>query len=167
MENGDNSKGRKQVYHLIVLKNKNYKSLTEINSDVYYNDALRDIRSLQERYIDSQDHYVTVIISSYRGVEVVKQTVPIYGIGILGEDGVIISEGTTLRDAVGFGILKMIIDTGGIANLSVLVTAIAYDMDDSISKLPMLLVYSLIDRCKVEGWIFNFIGYNELSVKRV
>lgn len=167
MENGDNSKGRKQVYHLIVFKNKNSQSLAEINNDVYYNDAIRYISSLQERYIDSQDHYLTVIISSHRGAEVVKQTVPIYNIGILGEDGEIISEGTTLQDAVGFGILKMIIDIRGIANLSVLVTTISYDKENSTSKLPMLLVSRLIDRCKVEGWIFNFIGYNEFSLNKV
>lgn len=155
-----------QIYNLIILDRSG--SMYEIKKEAIngYNETLGTIKAAQLKFMDTQEHFVSLAAFCDCGVDMIYDKVPAKDADRLDGRKYEPCCGTPLYDAIGKTCkqLKDHIKDNPTAN--VVVTIITDGYENSSKEWTGLAVKKLIEELKEEGWMFSFIG-SEGDVEKI
>ena len=147
-----------QVYNLIILdKSGSMESIRKAAIDGY-NETLGSIKSAQLKYLDTQEHYISLAAFCGCGVEMVYNCIPVKDAEKLTKAKYNPCCMTPLYDAIGKSIKTLEKKTADIEDAAVLVTIITDGMENASHEWTGPAIKKLIDERKEEGWMFSYIG---------
>ena len=147
-----------QVYNLIILdKSGSMESIRKAAIDGY-NETLGSIKSAQLKYLDTQEHYISLAAFCGCGVDMIYDCIPVKDAEKLTKAKYNPCCMTPLYDAIGKSIKTLEKKTADIEDAAVLVTIITDGMENASQEWTGPAIKKLIDERKEEGWMFSYIG---------
>ena len=147
-----------QVYNLIILdKSGSMESIRKAAIDGY-NETLGSIKSAQLKYLDSQEHYISLAVFCGCGVEMVYDCTPIKDAEKLTKERYNPCCMTPLYDAIGKSVKALAKISDAEEDSAVLVTIITDGMENASQEWTGPAIKRLIDERKEEGWMFSYVG---------
>lgn len=147
-----------KVYNLIILdKSGSMESIRKAAIDGY-NETLGSIKSAQLKYLDSQEHYISLAVFCGCGVEMVYDCTPIKDAEKLTKDRYNPCCMTPLYDAIGKSVKALAKISDAEEDSAVLVTIITDGMENASQEWTGPAIKRLIDERKEEGWMFSYVG---------
>ncbi len=158
-----------EIYNLIILDESGSMACVAPQTISGCNETLNTIRSAQEQYAETQDHYVSIFAFQSDGQRLSRylvKNVPVQEVANISEELYEPWGATPLYDAVGSTIvdLKSLVKERRMAIGNV--TIITDGMENASCRYTQHQVAKMIDALKEEGWCFSFIGAN-IDVKAV
>lgn len=147
-----------KVYNLIILdKSGSMESIRKAAIDGY-NETLGSIKSAQLKYLDSQEHYISLAVFCGCGVEMVYDCTPIKDAEKLTKERYNPCCMTPLYDAIGKSVKALAKISDAEEDSAVLVTIITDGMENASQEWTGPAIKRLIDERKEEGWMFSYVG---------
>ena len=147
-----------KVYNLIILdKSGSMESIRKAAIDGY-NETLGSIKSAQLKYLDSQEHYISLAVFCGCGVEMVYDCTPIKDAEKLTKERYDPCCMTPLYDAIGKCVKALAKISDAEEDSAVLVTIITDGMENASQEWTGPAIKRLIDERKEEGWMFSYVG---------
>lgn len=147
-----------KVYNLIILdKSGSMESIRKAAIDGY-NETLGSIKSAQLKYLDSQEHYISLAVFCGCGVEMVYDCTPIKDAEKLTKERYNPCCMTPLYDAIGKSVKALQKISDAEEDAAVLVTIITDGMENASQEWTGPAIKKLIDERKEEGWMFSYVG---------
>ena len=147
-----------KVYNLIILdKSGSMESIRKAAIDGY-NETLGSIKSAQLKYLDSQEHYISLAVFCGCGVEMVYDCTPIKDAEKLTKERYNPCCMTPLYDAIGKSVKALEKISDAEEDSAVLVTIITDGMENASQEWTGPAIKRLIDERKEEGWMFSYVG---------
>ena len=166
MEEKTNQKIKKtQVFNVIILdRSGSMESLRRAAVDGF-NETLAGIKSAQEKYADTQDHYVSLV--TFCGCETahVFDKTPVAETHPLTPSDYQPCCTTPLYDAIGITLTAMHKYVKNIDDSVVVVTIITDGYENSSREYNGASIKALVERLRGEGWTFTYMGANQDSVE--
>ena len=161
-----NSDSKTKIYNLIILDKSGSMAAIRQEAISGLNETLSSIRATQLRFIESQEHYVSLAAFCSCGIDMIYDAVEIKEAANLMRHRYEPCCCTPLYDAIGTTVntLKNKIAEKG-EDASVLVTIITDGYENSSKEWTSKTISKLIEDCKEEGWVFSFIGAGEDILK--
>ena len=154
-----------KIYNLVILDKSG--SMESIRKEAIdgYNETLGSIRATQLKFIDTQEHYVSLAAFCDCGIDMIYDMTPI-------KDADKLTKGkydpcccTPLFDAIGKTVKALKKKITDVEDSAVLVTIITDGYENSSKEWDSKGVAKLIEECKEDGWMFSFIGAGEDVLK--
>ena len=152
-----------EIYNLIILDESGSMGCVSNQTISGCNETINTIRSAQEKFADTQDHFVSIYV--FQGNDRVPsryliKNQPIAEVSHINSEQYSPWGSTPLYDAVGATLadLKAVTKDKEMAIGSV--TIITDGMENSSRHYTLAKVSQMIDALKEIGWNFNFIGAN-------
>ena len=123
-----------------------------------YNETLGSIKSAQLKYLDSQEHYISLAVFCGCGVEMVYDCTPIKDAEKLTKERYNPCCMTPLYDAIGKSVKALAKISDAEEDSAVLVTIITDGMENASQEWTGPAIKRLIDERKEEGWMFSYVG---------
>ena len=147
-----------KVYNLIILdKSGSMESIRKAAIDGY-NETLGSIKSAQLKYLDSQEHYISLAVFCGCDVEMVYDCTPIKDAEKLTKERYNPCCMTPLYDAIGKSVKALAKISDAEEDSAVLVTIITDGMENASQEWTGPAIKRLIDERKEEGWMFSYVG---------
>ena len=154
-----------QVYNLVILDKSG--SMESIRTEAIngYNETLGSIKSTQLKFLDTQDHFVSLAAFCDCGIDMIYDMTPIKDAEKLTKEKYDPCCCTPLFDAIGKTVKTLKKKIADVEDAAVLVTIITDGYENSSKEWDAKGVAKLIDECKEDGWMFSFIGAGEDVIK--
>ena len=154
-----------QIYNLVILDKSG--SMESIRKEAIdgYNETLGSIKATQLKFIDTQEHYVSLAAFCDCGIDMIYDMTPIKDADKLTKEKYDPCCCTPLFDAIGKTVKALKKKIADVEDAAVLVTIITDGYENSSKEWDGKAVSKLIEECKEEGWMFSFIGAGEDVVK--
>ncbi|MCC8070850.1 MAG: hypothetical protein LIO90_03495 [Bacteroidales bacterium] len=157
-----------EIYNLIILDESGSMDCVKSQTISGCNETINTIRSAQEAFATTQDHYVSIFAfqsNDRRPSRYLIKNQPIGAVSHINGELYDPWGGTPLYDAVGSTLvdLRSVVNSKPMAIGSV--TIITDGMENSSRHYTRARVANMIDELKEMGWNFNFIGAN-IDVQR-
>ena len=154
-----------QIYNLVILDKSG--SMESIRKEAIdgYNETLGSIKSTQLKFMDTQEHFVSLAAFCDCGIDMIYDMTPIKDAEKLTKEKYDPCCCTPLFDAIGKTVKTLKKKIANVEDSAVLVTIITDGYENSSKEWDGKAVAKLIDECKEEGWMFSFIGAGEDIVK--
>ena len=154
-----------QVYNLVILDKSG--SMESIRTEAIngYNETLGSIKSTQLKFLDTQEHFVSLAAFCDCGIDMIYDMTPIKDAEKLTKEKYDPCCCTPLFDAIGKTVKTLKKKIADVEDAAVLVTIITDGYENSSKEWDAKGVSKLIDECKEDGWMFSFIGAGEDVVK--
>lgn len=154
-----------QVFNLIILDRSGSMSLIRDAAIDGLNETLAGIRTAQEKFADTQDHYVSLV--TFCGCEIghtfdktpVAETVP------LKPKDYVPCCSTPLLDAMGYALTTLDKYMQEQEDAVAVVTIITDGMENSSKEYDRKTIRTLVERLRGEGWTFTYMGANQDSIE--
>ena len=130
-----------------------------------YNETLGSIKATQLKFIDTQEHYVSLAAFCDCGIDMIYDMTPIKDADKLTKEKYDPCCCTPLFDAIGKTVKALKKKIADVEDAAVLVTIITDGYENSSKEWDGKAVSKLIEECKEEGWMFSFVGAGEDVVK--
>lgn len=159
------AKQKTKIYNLIVLDKSGSMSSIRTEAVNGYNETLGSIRATQLKFIEDQEHFVSLATFCGCGIQLVHDAVPIKDAQNLTRDQYRPCCRTPLYDAIGTSVnsIKNKLCPDSVA--AVLVTIITDGEENSSREWSLDSITQLIEEQKKAGWMFSFIGAGEDVLK--
>ena len=154
-----------QVYNLVILDKSG--SMESIRTEAIngYNETLGSIKSTQLKFLDTQDHFVSLAAFCDCGIDMIYDMTPIKDAEKLTKEKYDPCCCTPLFDAIGKTVKTLKKKIADVEDAAVLVTIITDGYENSSKEWDAKGVSKLIEECKEDGWMFSFIGAGEDVIK--
>ena len=154
-----------QVYHLVILDKSG--SMESIRTEAIngYNETLGSIKSTQLKFMDTQEHFVSLAAFCDCGIDMIYDMTPIKDAEKLTKEKYDPCCCTPLFDAIVKTVKTLKKKIAEVEDATVLVTIITDGYENSSKEWDSKSVSKLIEECKEEGWMFSFIGAGEDVVR--
>ena len=154
-----------QIYNLVILDKSG--SMESIRKEAIdgYNETLGSIKSTQLKFMDTQEHFVSLAAFCDCGIDMIYDMTPIKDAEKLTKEKYDPCCCTPLFDAIGKTVKTLKKKIANVEDSAVLVTIVTDGYENSSKEWDGKAVAKLIDECKEEGWMFSFIGAGEDVVK--
>ena len=154
-----------QVYNLVILDKSG--SMESIRTEAIngYNETLGSIKSTQLKFMDTQEHFVSLAAFCDCGIDMIYDMTPIKDAEKLTREKYDPCCCTPLFDAIGKTVKTLKKKIADVEDAAVLVTIITDGYENSSKEWDAKGVSKLIEECKEDGWMFSFIGAGEDVVK--
>ena len=154
-----------QIYNLVILDKSG--SMESIRKEAIdgYNETLGSIKATQLKFIDTQEHYVSLAAFCDCGIDMIYDMTPIKDADKLTKEKYDPCCCTPLFDAIGKTVKALKKKIADVEDAAVLVTIITDGYENSSKEWDGKAVSKVIEECKEEGWMFSFIGAGEDVVK--
>ena len=160
MQSSDNQKLK--IYNLIILDKSGSMSSISDAAISGFNETVGGIRSAQERYKDTQEHFVSLFTFCNCEKKYVFENIPVGQVKNLTKKEYRPCCGTPLFDAMGISLNKLLTQIQEDANATAVVTVITDGMENASCEYSGANIKSLVDNLKdQEGWNFAYIGTNQ------
>ena len=154
-----------QIYNLVILDKSG--SMESIRTEAIngYNETLGSIKATQLKFMDTQEHFVSLAAFCDCGIDMIYDMTPIKDAEKLTKEKYDPCCCTPLFDAIGKTVKTLKKKIADVEDAAVLVTIITDGYENSSKEWDGKAVSKLIEECKEEGWMFSFIGAGEDVVK--
>lgn len=154
-----------QVFNVIILdKSGSMENIRQAAIDGF-NETLAGIQKAQEKFADTQEHFVSLLTFCDCEKKYVFDKVPVRDARKLTKDDYEPCCCTPLYDAMGFTLTTMRNHVKNIEDAVVVVTIITDGYENASKEYTGAVVKKLIEELKVEGWTFTYMGANQDSVE--
>ena len=160
-----NTPTKPQVYNLVILDQSG--SMESIRTEAIngYNETLGSIKATQLKFLDTQEHFVSLAAFCDCGIDMIYDMTPIKDAEKLTREKYDPCCCTPLFDAIGKTVKTLKKKIADVEDAAVLVTIITDGYENSSKEWNGKAVSKLIEECKEEGWMFSFIGAGEDVIK--
>ena len=155
-----------QIYNLIILDRSGSMETIKKEAIDGYNETLGTIKAAQLKYLDTQDHFISLAAFCGCGVDMIYDKVPAKDAEKLTADKYDPCCSTPLYDAIGSTCKQLKKHVKDDPNANVVVTIITDGCENSSREWSGKAVKELIENLKEEGWMFSFIG-SEYNAKEL
>ena len=151
-----------QVYNLIILDKSGSMGSIANAAISGFNETVGGIRSAQERFKETQEHFVSLMIFCNCEKRLVYDKVPVAEVAELTRKEYRPCCGTPLYDAMGISINALFKDIKDKEDATAVVTVITDGMENASKEYNGAAIKALVERMKdEEGWNFAYIGTNQ------
>ena len=160
-----NTPTKTQVYNLVILDKSG--SMESIRTEAIngYNETLGSIKATQLKFLETQEHFVSLAAFCDCGIDMIYDMTPIKDADKLTKEKYDPCCCTPLFDAIGKTVKTLKKKIANVEDAAVLVTIITDGYENSSKEWDGKAVSKLIEECKEEGWMFSFVGAGEDVVK--
>ena len=154
-----------KIYNLVILDKSG--SMETIRKEAIdgYNETLGSIKATQLKFLDTQEHYVSLAAFCDCGIDMIYDMTPIKNAEKITKDKYDPCCCTPLYDAIGKTVKTLRKKIADMEDTAVLVTIITDGYENSSREWDGKAVARLIEDCKEDGWMFSFIGAGEDVIK--
>ena len=164
-QNSKNEMKKTQVFNVIILDRSGSMSRIREAAVDGFNETLAGIKKAQEKFADTQDHFVTLVTFCNCETKHVFDKVPVADAHPLTMEDYHPCCGTPLYDAMGFTLTAMRRHVKEIEDSVVVVTVITDGMENSSREYSGRVIKELVERLRGEGWTFTYMGANQDAVE--
>lgn len=151
-----------QIYNLIILDKSGSMGSIAKAAISGFNETVGGIRSAQDRFNDTQEHFVSLMIFCNCEKRMVYDKVPVAEIKELTSNDYRPCCGTPLYDAMGLSINALYKDIKDKEDATAVVTIITDGLENASREYSGAAIKALVERMKdEEGWNFAYIGTNQ------
>ena len=154
-----------QVFNVIILDKSGSMESIRQAAVSGFNETLNGIKKAQEKYADTQEHYVTLVAFCSCETKQNFGRVPVTEARHLTMEDYQPCCCTPLYDAMGFTLTTMRKHVKDIDDAVVVVTIITDGMENDSKEYTGATVKQLVEQLKGEGWTFTYMGANQHSVE--
>ena len=160
-----NTPNKTQIYNLVILDKSG--SMESIRTEAIngYNETLGSIKATQLKFLDTQEHYVSLAAFCDCGIDMIYDMTPINDAKKLTKEKYDPCCCTPLFDAIGKTVKTLKKKIADVEDSAVLVTIITDGYENSSKEWDGKAVAKLIEECKEDGWMFSFIGAGDDVVR--
>ena len=161
MEEKQNT-SKTQIYNLVILDRSG--SMRSIANAAIsgFNETVGGIRSAQERYKDTQEHFVSLFTFCDCAKNYVYENIPVAEIKELTSSEYRPCCCTPLYDAMGISLNKLLSQIKDKDDATAVVTVITDGLENASKEFSGKDIKALVDKLKdEEGWNFAYIGTNQ------
>ena len=153
------------IYNLVILDKSGSMEAIRTEAINGYNETLGSIKATQLKFMDTQEHFVSLAAFCNCGIDMIYDMTPIKDAEKLTREKYDPCCCTPLFDAIGKTVKELKRKTAEIEGAAFLVTIITDGYENASKEWDSKSLAKLIDSCKEEGWMFSFIGAGEDVVK--
>ena len=158
----ENTNKKTQVYNLIILDKSGSMSSIANAAIAGFNETVGSIRSAQERFKDTQEHFVSLMIFCNCEKRLVYDKVPVDKVKELTKREYNPCCCTPLYDAMGISINGLFNYIKDKEDATAVVTVITDGLENASKEYSGKAIRALVERMKdEEGWNFAYIGTNQ------
>jgi hypothetical protein len=158
----NNTTAKTQVYNLIILDKSGSMSSIANAAIAGFNETVGGIRSAQERFKDTQEHFVSLMIFCDCEKTMVYDMVPVEKVKELTSREYRPCCCTPLYDAMGISINALYNAIKDKEDATAMVTIITDGLENASKEYSGKAIKALVERMKdEEGWNFAYIGTNQ------
>ena len=158
----NNNTAKTQVYNLIILDKSGSMSSIAKAAIAGFNETVGGIRSAQERFKDTQEHFVSLMIFCNCEKTMVYDMVPVAEVKELTSKEYQPCCCTPLYDAMGISINALYKAIKDKEDATAVVTVITDGLENASKEYTGQAIKALVERMKdEEGWNFAYIGTNQ------
>ena len=151
-----------QIYNLVILDKSGSMSSIAKAAIAGFNETVGGIRSAQERFKDTQEHYVSLMIFCDCEKTMVYDMVPVADVKELTSKDYRPCCSTPLYDAMGISINALYKSIKDKEDATAVVTVITDGLENASKEYSGKAIKALVERMKnEEGWNFAYIGTNQ------
>ena len=151
-----------QIYNLIILDKSGSMGSIAKAAISGFNETVGGIRSAQDRFNDTQEHFVSLMIFCNCEKRMVYDKVPVAEVKELTSNDYRPCCGTPLYDAMGLSINALYKDIKDKEDATAVVTIITDGLENASKEYDGAAIKALVERMKdEEGWNFAYIGTNQ------
>ena len=151
-----------QIYNLIILDKSGSMGSIAKAAISGFNETVGGIRSAQDRFNDTQEHFVSLMIFCNCEKRMVYDKVPVAEVKELTSNDYRPCCGTPLYDAMGLSINALYKDIKDKEDATAVVTIITDGLENASREYSGAAIKALVERMKdEEGWNFAYIGTNQ------
>lgn len=161
----ETKQAKTQVYNVIILDKSGSMESIRQAAVSGFNETLNGIKKAQEKYAESQEHYVTLVAFCSCETKQIFDKVPVTEARHLTMEDYQPCCCTPLYDAMGFTLATMRKHVKEIEDAVVVVTIITDGMENDSKEYTGAAVKELVEQLKGEGWTFTYMGANQNSVE--
>ena len=162
METNTENKTKTQIYNLMILDKSGSMSSIARAAIAGFNETVGGIHSAQERFKDTQEHFVSLMIFCNCEKRLVYDKVPVAEVKELTSKEYQPCCCTPLYDAMGISINALLKDIKDLEDATAVVTVITDGLENASKEYSGKAIKALVERMKnEEGWNFAYIGTNQ------
>ena len=162
METNTETKSKTQIYNLIILDKSGSMSSIANAAISGFNETIGGIRSAQERFKDTQEHFISLMLFCGCEKTMVYDKVSVNEVKNLTSREYRPCCNTPLYDAMGLSINALYRDIKDKDDATAAVTVITDGMENDSREYNRAAIQALVERMKnEEGWNFAYIGTNQ------
>ena len=166
MEQENETKQTKtQVFNVIILDKSGSMECIRQAAVSGFNETLNGIKKAQEKFADTQEHYVSLLTFCDCEKKYVFDKMPVNEARPLTMEDYQPCCCTPLYDAMGFTLTSMRNHVKNIEDAVVVVTIITDGLENASKEYTGAAVKQLVEQLKGEGWTFTYMGANQDSVE--
>jgi len=160
-----NEMQKTQVFNVIILDRSGSMHTIRRAAVDGFNETLAGIKKAQEKFADTQDHYVTLVTFCSCETRHVFDKTPVAEAHPLAEADYEPCCSTPLYDAMGFTLTAMRQHVKAMEDAVVVVTIITDGLENSSKEYTGASIKSLVEQLRGEGWTFTYMGANQSSAE--
>jgi hypothetical protein len=154
--------GKQKIINLIILDKSGSMSSIAGAAIMGFNKTIEGIREAQERYKDTQEHYVSLLTFCDCAKTYVYENVPVSEVAQLTSRDYRPCCCTPLYDAMGMSLSRLLGQIQNLPNATAAVTVITDGLENSSHEYSGRDIKALVERLQnEEGWNFAYIGTNQ------
>lgn len=162
METNTATKTKTQIYNLIILDKSGSMGSIAKAAISGFNETIGGIRSAQERFKDTQEHFVSLMLFCGCEKTMVYDKVPVNEVKELTSRDYRPCCNTPLYDAMGLSINALYKDIKDKEDATAAVTVITDGLENASKEYSGKAIKALVEQMKEqEGWNFAYIGTNQ------
>ncbi len=154
-----------QVFNVIILDRSGSMECIRRAAVEGFNETLAGIKNAQEKFADTQEHYVSLVTFCSCETKHVFDKTPVAGTHPLKIEDFQPCCTTPLYDAMGITLTAMRKHVKEIEDSVVVVTIITDGMENASHEYNGQTIKELVERLRGEGWTFTYMGANQDSVE--
>lgn len=154
-----------QVFNVIILDRSGSMECIRMAAVEGLNETLAGIKKAQEKFADTQEHYVSLVTFCSCETKHVFNKTPVADAHPLKIEDFQPCCTTPLYDAMGITLTSMRKHVKEIEDSVVVVTIITDGMENASHEYNGKTIKELVERLRGEGWAFTYMGANQDSVE--
>lgn len=154
--NGNQRKAK--IYNLIILDKSGSMSSIAEAAISGFNETVGGIRAAQEKFAETQEHFVSLMVFCNCEKRLVYDNVPVAEVKELTSRDYRPCCCTPLYDAMGISINKLRSDIEDKPNSTAIVTVITDGLENASKEYSGQQVKKMVDELKERGWTFAYMG---------
>lgn len=154
-----------KVFNVIILDRSG--SMATIRSAAIdgLNETLVSIQKAQERFSDTQEHFVSLVMFCSCETKLFFDKLPIREVHPLDWNSYVPCCCTPLFDAMGFALTAMRKYVKSMEDVAVMVTIITDGLENASKEYNGQTIKHLVEALRGEGWSFTYMGANQDAVE--
>ncbi|MCQ2360483.1 MAG: hypothetical protein MJ009_03245 [Paludibacteraceae bacterium] len=149
---------KEKIYNLIIVDESGSMEHLLKSTLSGLNEVISSIRAAQQKYADTQEHFVSVLAFCDYERRYIYEDTPVADVRQITERDYHPCGCTPLYDATGMALTRLEVKSGDDVHSNQLVTIITDGLENSSKEYEAQSIKSLIERLTKKGWSFSYMG---------